>query len=145
MTEYRKKPVVIQAYNIFGNEEPPPWMHEALKSGVVDVARDGTFEVKTLEGTMKGAKGDWIIRGVQGELYPCKAEIFAATYEAVETEPPKSELEPCPFCGQDPMAHQPDYQDHRWFIGCYNSKCPIQPCVKALEYRHAKIDWNTRA
>lgn len=148
MAQYRKKPVVIEAYNIFGTEEPPLWMHEAFKNGTVDVARNGAFEVKTLEGTMRGAPRDWIIRGVQGELYPCRADIFEATYEAVESEEPQAphrELEVCPFCGVEATAHAPDYQDHHWFIGCYNPECPVKPRIKALEYRHARADWNTRA
>jgi hypothetical protein len=45
---------------------------------------DGLFlSIKTLEGVMRASDGDWIIRGVQGEHYPCKADIFAATYEPV--------------------------------------------------------------
>ncbi|MDX2187757.1 MAG: hypothetical protein SFV32_12550 [Opitutaceae bacterium] len=46
-------------------------------------ARDGAVFVSTLEGSMKASMGDWIIKGVQGELYPCKPDIFEATYEAV--------------------------------------------------------------
>ncbi len=44
------------------------------------------FEINTLEGTMTANVGDWIIKGVKGEFYPCKPEIFDATYEAVEPE-----------------------------------------------------------
>lgn len=43
--------------------------------------RSGTLEIRTLEGTMTASEGDWIIRGVKGELYPCKPDIFEATYE----------------------------------------------------------------
>ena len=58
LSQYRKKPVVVFAALM---EEP--------------------FEVETLEGTMKGNAGDYLIRGVKGEYYPCKPDIFAATYE----------------------------------------------------------------
>lgn len=44
-----------------------------------------SLRVDTLEGTMRAEAGDWIIRGVQGEFYPCKPDIFAATYEEVES------------------------------------------------------------
>lgn len=44
----------------------------------------GDLMIRTLEGDMHATPGDWIIRGVQGEFYPCKPDIFAATYEAVE-------------------------------------------------------------
>lgn len=43
----------------------------------------GTLDIPTLEGTMTANPGDWIIRGIKGELYPCKPDIFAATYEPV--------------------------------------------------------------
>ena len=42
------------------------------------------LSIKTLEGTMRADQGDWIIRGVKGEIYPCKPEIFVATYDPVE-------------------------------------------------------------
>ena len=58
---YRKKPVVIRAYQT---------QHE--------------MEIQTLEGTLHARVGDWIIEGVQGELYPCKPDIFEATYEELE-------------------------------------------------------------
>ena len=61
--KYRKKPVVIDAEQTF-----------------VEVTID------TLEGTMKASPGDWIITGVNGERYPCKPDIFAKTYEPVESE-----------------------------------------------------------
>jgi len=49
------------------------------------VKRDrGVFKILTLEGTMEALPGDWIIRGVNGEHYPCKPDIFTKTYEAVE-------------------------------------------------------------
>jgi hypothetical protein len=40
--------------------------------------------ISTLEGVMEASKGDWIIRGISGEIYPCKPDIFEATYEAIE-------------------------------------------------------------
>lgn len=58
MVKYRKKPVVIDAYQT-----------------------DEEVIIETLEGTMKANPGDWIIKGVQGELYPCKPDIFEQTYE----------------------------------------------------------------
>lgn len=59
--QYRKKPVVVEAYQT-----------------------DVELEIETLEGTMKADVGDWIIKGVHGEPYPCKPDIFALTYEKVE-------------------------------------------------------------
>jgi hypothetical protein len=88
--KFRKKPVVIEAIKVndltaefFQRKNLwPPWATEAFESGVMQVG-EHSVQIKTLEGEMVGAAGDWIIRGVKGELYPCKPDIFAATYEAV--------------------------------------------------------------
>ena len=63
MAKYRKRPVVIEA---------------------VKLTRQ--IEIKTLEGVMVGNVGDWLITGVKGEQYPCKPDIFKATYEPVDGE-----------------------------------------------------------
>jgi len=91
MGKYRKKPVVIEAVHYVGegNVEPagqvPEWMWEALEEDVL-FPTNGTdpMVIRTAEGNMIAAPGDWIIRGVKGEIYPCKPDIFEATYEAVE-------------------------------------------------------------
>ena len=77
MPYYRKKPVVIEARQL----TPVNYMEIAVWCG--GIARINTVEIPTLEGTMTASPGDWIIRGVQGEFYPIKPDIFAATYEEV--------------------------------------------------------------
>ncbi len=84
MSKFRKKPVVIEAVHYDGS----PAAYEsvcAFAPGVYFEA-DATarLSVPTLEGVMFASPGDWIIRGVKGELYPCKPDIFAATYDAVD-------------------------------------------------------------
>lgn len=93
MTKYRKKPVVIEAFRWTGGPdqiEDPEWVCEAIRAGVVHFENVGAANVAllidTLEGTMRVNQGDWIIQGVNGELYPCKPDIFETTYEAVEEE-----------------------------------------------------------
>jgi hypothetical protein len=83
--KYRKKPVVIEAFQYLDAmpEAPPPWAHEASDNGVLFV-RDNEWYIKTLEGEHHVSNGDWIIQGVKGELYPCKSDIFDASYEPVE-------------------------------------------------------------
>lgn len=93
--KYRKKPVVIEAHQIthevavahlidraplpFGLRSSFASYHPLTrKVHKIDVV------IKTLEGTMHAQLDDWIIKGVKGELYPCKPDIFAATYEAVK-------------------------------------------------------------
>jgi hypothetical protein len=93
MAKYRKKPVIIDAvqYAGDGNLEPrggpPDWLWHALESGTAVPGPDGSLLINTLEGQHRADAGDWIIRGIKGELYPCKPDIFAATYEAVEEAP----------------------------------------------------------
>jgi len=78
--KFRKKPVVIDAEQWLGSNLNDD--NSLFQSPDVIIKEDGSeFIVSTLEGVMKGQRGDWLIRGVQGELYPCKPEIFAATYE----------------------------------------------------------------
>ena len=90
--KFRKKPVVIEAVQIDKRMDLalPDWWAEAVQTNRGTVHGMGKFTrdepcvlIKTLEGTMRGDRGDWIIRGVSGELYPCKPDIFMATYEAV--------------------------------------------------------------
>jgi hypothetical protein len=85
--KFRKKPVEIEAWqfkapNFMGQ---PDWFVAAMNLGKITfVAGEKThYRIQTLEGVMRANPGDWIIRGVKGELYPCKPDIFAATYEAV--------------------------------------------------------------
>ena len=81
MAKFRKKPVVIEAWQIGSLKPRPDWLYEAHKAGTLLGNGDDYFEVCTLEGKMRGERRDWIIRGVKGELYPCKPDIFEATYE----------------------------------------------------------------
>lgn len=84
---YRKKPVVIQAFK-FGIEPIPDWFMDKVTLDEIRLFSDGTYPqhclIKTLEGTMQGNIGDYIIQGVKGEIYPCKPDIFEATYEAAD-------------------------------------------------------------
>lgn len=86
MARFRKKPVEIEAFQLPMSEvHMPGW----ISSGAVaftkgDDGRVHAAAIKTLEGVMLADYGDWIIRGVKGELYPCKPDIFEATYEKVE-------------------------------------------------------------
>lgn len=92
--KYRKKPVVIEAIRYTGSmksfDEIWDWMGgdsgpNCGYSGAEDDPRE--FGIKTLEGLVNASPGDWIIKGIKGEFYPCKPDIFAATYEPVEETP----------------------------------------------------------
>lgn len=85
--KYRKKPVVIEAIQF-----PPDGIVTREFLDFLGVSEDQAipgesynyWSIDTLEGTMKANRGDWIIKGVRGEFYPCKPDIFEATYEPVE-------------------------------------------------------------
>jgi hypothetical protein len=80
---YRKKPVVIDAHQWDGNSDALHAWLDALgvENGSGLYGKGDNLCIGTLEGTMTASPGDWIIRGVQGEFYPCKPDIFSATYE----------------------------------------------------------------
>lgn len=80
MPKFRKKPAVVEARRFTGTNAREI---EAFAGDAVGIF-EGWFTVYTAEGNMNGVIGDWIIRGVKGEFYPCKPDIFAATYEEVE-------------------------------------------------------------
>lgn len=82
MPKYRKKPIVIEAIQYDGNNAQQIMLQFALPS-ICDDLFGETLEIETLEGTMTASKGDYIIKGIKGELYPCKPDIFEASYEEV--------------------------------------------------------------
>ena len=91
--KYRKKPLVIEAWQWNGNllencKDVPQWIWDAEEEDDLKLyydwePEDRFIEIETLEGTMRGEIGDYIIKGIQGELYPCKPDIFLKTYEEV--------------------------------------------------------------
>lgn len=119
MAKFRKKPVVIEAFQITevttrDNRDWPNWLNEAWQKGLEEpggVSRwhpftgDGPLLVVTLEGQVKCDIGDWIIKGVKGELYPCKPDIFTATYE--EVVPTEAEIQAALDFGKTVDQHLP--------------------------------------
>ncbi len=94
--KFRKKPVVIEAFQMSeearaDNRDWPEWLNRAWKK---DQREEGSLGpdsesiyfllIGTLEGYLTVSPGDWIIQGVKGEIYPCKPDIFEATYERVK-------------------------------------------------------------
>lgn len=86
--KYRKKPVVIEAQQFFWAD----WVKEDMVQGQFGVQaepkkdRGYDFIIPTLEGNLLVSEGDWIIKGVKGEFYPCKPDIFEMTYERIDDE-----------------------------------------------------------
>lgn len=100
MLKYVKKSIEVEAisastllqcfrcywYNL------PECIKEAYESGIITSITDDSFIIKTLEGNMEVTKDDMIIKGIRGELYPCKFDIFKETYEYIDAEKEKSEV-----------------------------------------------------
>lgn len=95
MTQYRKLPIVVDAFQMTKERRATPevwpqWLRQAFeKDGTVMSADypadspDAQLMVSTPEGAMLVGWGDWIIKGITGELYPCKPDVFEKTYEAI--------------------------------------------------------------
>ena len=83
--KFRKKPVIIEAVQWNGKNTDEILEFIGETNGHLQKFESGTklFMIYTLEGTHEGKIGDWIIKGIQGEFYPCKPDIFEATYEIV--------------------------------------------------------------
>lgn len=86
MPKFTKKPVEIEARQLIddlrNHNEIANWINASGGHAEVPFA-DPCIFIVTLEGRMRADIGDWVIRGVQGEFYPCKPDIFEATYDAV--------------------------------------------------------------
>lgn len=95
MPKFRKRPLVIEAMQV------PPLEAEIDEAFIafVDEARedfmseyDGSLSIMTPEGIMTARPGDWIIRGIKGEFYPCRSDVFDATYDAVAPTPTSEQI-----------------------------------------------------
>lgn len=127
MTKYRKKPVVVEAIQFNGKNSAD--IHEFCGDKIREPVGKDYLEIETLEGVHIASPGDYIIKGIKGEFYPCKPDIFEATYEKVNNENletitketslnvivesliegAKSFLMKCPSCGQRTISSQQAY------------------------------------
>ena len=94
ITKYRKKPVIIEAIQFEDNSDRIIEIHEFMGGDTIRVNYEDKnnpyLKIETLEGIMKASVGDYIIKGVNGEFYPCKPDIFEKTYERVTDEADKT-------------------------------------------------------
>ena len=91
--KFRKKPAVIEAVQITDATFDAPHPNSEHRIGLIYDPIYREVRIPTLEGEMVGRVGDWIIKGVEGEFYPCKPNIFDATYESVNEEEVQCEME----------------------------------------------------
>lgn len=124
--EYTKKPATIKAFRWSGHEAAMKTLFELngdtpivrapddphVEAGFGFSPCEGIVMIPTLEGTMSAKPGDWIIRGIKGELYPCKHDIFTESYDAARSAPEAGTAR-CPSCGSR----------DRWIRRCMIENC----------------------
>ena len=105
--KFRKKPVVVEAIQFTGKNGPEiqGWSGDVAYESPALEPREGNptgeyMQIETPEGIMTAIVGDWIVKGVKGEFYPCKSDIFDLTYEPVEK---------CPKCDDGIYSGVPDF------------------------------------
>ena len=130
--EYRKKPIVIKAVqydgnfrclDIFGISEV--WNFIVSK----DEEGNECIKIPTLEGEMIASIGDYIIRGVKGEFYPCKPDIFEMTYELASTLPQQETMykeDTCKINGNTYITNEEEIKKGDWFLEKAGRQYPIQ-------------------
>ena len=119
---YRKKPVVVEAVQWTGNNHAD--MCEFIDPEVFEIIPRVGLVIHTLEGDHHASPGDYIIKGVNGEFYPCKPDIFAKTYEAdLPTLTPPNETPPCYQPDGDGCAYQCYDGDDEPIDKC--KECPL--------------------
>lgn len=131
---WRKKPVVVDAWcnteDTPHRSAVPGWLNDAMNRGDVWLSGGpwhGPLSIRTLEGTMTADYGDWVIRGVAGELYPCKPDIFAATYEPAARPPSPSGRAATPE-----MVEAASKAVDEYWHGTYSGKgCTFEGSVEA--------------
>ena len=135
MTRYTKKPVTVEAVQFTGEnwQEIQRFVPESVR--IYDM---NGFRIKTLEGEMKVNTGEFIIKGVKGEFYPCKPDIFKQTYSPAETI---VQPENCPFCNA-PGTDVHIVQGNPRYCKCY--VCGAQGPLGNTD-SEAVVFWNGRA
>ena len=128
---YRKKPVEVRAWKIGFDGQEPDWVREAFDGERIDwcPAGEGLY-INTLEGHMKAGIGDMLIEGVKGELYGCRADIFAATYEPVETT-----------LAAPSFPAQPATELRRLHAESERDEALLRQALEALEYYRSGEDY----
>ena len=115
--KFRKKPVEIEAIQFDGSEDSAYTIAEKLNIDRKEfgyIPKSEQMGINTLEGNMVADKGDWIIKGIKGECYPCKPDIFDLTYDKVSGElvgckdPERTQDDGDCYCNECSMGENPD-------------------------------------
>lgn len=90
MTQYIKKPIAIEAFKLTTRIEAPEWFTEAIVSGIAQPIENESYKIHGHDGNPNGGFaeiGDYIIKGIKGEIYVCKPDIFEASYDVMSRKP----------------------------------------------------------
>ena len=118
MAKYRKKPVVIEAIQFNGRNSAD--IHEFCGDKVREPVGKDYLEIETLEGVHIASPGDYIIKGIKGEFYPCKPDIFEMTYEKVESNSMKLTIDAVPVVRCKDCKHYNTIGCSKGFGWCEN-------------------------
>lgn len=134
MPKYRKKPVVVEAFKL-GCEEYPSWFYKKVLEHEIIAHIEGYVEIITLEGRMTASVGDYIIKGVQGELYPCKPDIFKQTYdEVIDDNKKQKETYLSKYLKENNCSYEEFVKDQEMYDGfcpvTLESPCPRMGCME---------------
>lgn len=135
MPKYRKKPVVVEACRYMIDIYMPDWFMDKVTDNTIIIYADGTCDIKTLEGTMKAGYGDYIIKGVKGELYPCKPDIFKQTYdEVIDDNKKQKETYLSKYLKENNCSYEEFVKDQEMYDGfcpvTLESPCPRMDCME---------------
>ena len=135
MPKYRKKPVVVEACRYMIDIYMPDWFMDKVTDNTIIIYADGTCDIKTLEGTMKAGYGDYIIKGVKGELYPCKPDIFKQTYdEVIDDNKKQKETYLSKYLKENNCSYEEFVKDQEMYDGfcpvTLESPCPGMDCME---------------
>lgn len=157
-TKFRKKPIVIEAVQwtganvnevlpFFGDFSKLPNNGAYVNPGIGHCPPEGTLTIPTLEGDMTASAGDWIIKGVNGEFYPCKPDIFEKTYELAKSSPQTEQAEREMFEREHVTPGSVEWdQERRMYIGKPNPNPSIQNLwIRCgVNYNERWIGWRTK-
>lgn len=131
MAKFKKKPVEVEAFKL-GYDVEPKWFieNDRVCNFIQEKCIGGNVscDLETLEGTMRANKGDYIIQGVKGEIYPCKADIFEMTYQKVE------------YRGKNKLSTEMTLDSTNFQENIKNAAKELEFFIETLEKADDKID-----
>ncbi|MCM0744894.1 hypothetical protein OGM26_06210 [Clostridioides difficile] len=131
MAKFVKKPVEVEAFRL-GYDDLPKWFvgNDRVCNFIQEKCIGGNVscDLETLEGTMRANKGDYIIQGVKGEIYPCKADIFEMTYQKVE------------YRGKNKLSTEMTLDSTNFQENIKNAAKELEFFIETLEKADDKID-----